>query len=43
VIDDGVANTLTGPTGNGAPRNWFIVKKLSDSVTKRTTETTTTL
>ena len=26
VIDDGAVNTLTGPTGGGAARNWFIRK-----------------
>jgi hypothetical protein len=42
VLDDGVRDTLTGPTGNGAARNWFL-KKLgtTDAVTKRSTETLT--
>ena len=44
VVDDGVANTMTGPTGTGAARNWFIKKKAADNVVGgRSTEAVITL
>jgi hypothetical protein len=43
VIDDGVANTMTGPTTGAAPLNWFIKKNAGDKVTKRASETVTQL
>jgi hypothetical protein len=42
VHDDGVANTMTGPGGASAARNWFITitnKNPADNITKRSTET----
>jgi Ca2+-binding RTX toxin-like protein len=45
LIDDGVANTLTGPT-TGSARNWFITvlgKTPADRITKRGSETTSSL
>src|SRR5262249_30593940 len=41
IVDDGIANTLTGPSG-GSALNWFIRKTTRDSVTKRNSETLTT-
>jgi hypothetical protein len=44
VLADAGGNTMTGPTGSGTALNWFITKTNSkDKITKRNTETTTTL
>jgi hypothetical protein len=43
VFDDGQIDVLTGPSGGGSAQNWFIKKAGQTTITKRTSETITTL